>query len=81
MAGHGGLVRFMMMSKTMVRLITFSGMIAALALVSILLATLSQSGRVKAAQDAVPDAAHCQQAASYMDDGYGVSARTHGVCN
>lgn len=67
--GHGGLVRLMTMSKTMIRLVTFSGMIAALAAISVLFATLSQTGRVQAAEDK----GACQIVQIAVDEGYGVS--------
>jgi hypothetical protein len=60
----------MKMSKTMIRLITFSGMIAALALVAVVLATLPQSGRVQAAQES--GNCHIVQVVA-ADDGYGIS--------
>lgn len=76
MTGRGGLVSFMTMSKMMVRLVTFSGMIVALAVASLLLATVSQTGRVEAAQEAP----NCQQIEMSVDDGYGVSAPAPGAC-
>lgn len=59
----------MKLSKTMVRLLTFSGMIAVVAVVAVLLASLSPSGKVQAAQES----GNCRVAQVAVDDGYGVS--------
>lgn len=69
MTGQGGLVRSMQMSRTMVRLMTFSGLVAAMALAAVLLAASSQTGKVQAAQDS----GNCRIVQVAVDDGYGVS--------
>lgn len=51
----------------MIRLMTFSGLIAALALAAVLLAASSQTGRVQAAEE------NCQIIQVSADEGYGVS--------
>jgi hypothetical protein len=59
----------MQMSRTMVRLMTFSGLVAAMALAAVLLAASSQSGKVQAAEDN----GNCRTIQVAVDDGYGVS--------
>jgi hypothetical protein len=67
----------MKMSSTMIRLMTFSGLIAALALAAVLLAASSQAGRVQAAEDA----GNCQIIQVSADEGYGVSGTfAHKIC-
>ena len=76
--GHGGLVRFMKMSKTMVRLVTFSGMIATLAAVALLFATLVNTGDVQAAEEK----GQCEVVQIAVDEGYGVTGTVaQRICN
>ena len=53
----------------MIRLLTFSGLVAALTLAAFLLAATSQSGSVQAAEDN----GNCQVIHVSVDEGYGIS--------